>query len=133
MTGLEIALGVVGGLVFSWLSLLFVMWRLRPRQGVAAEALRAIPDVVRLIPRLARDSSLPRSLRLWLWALVAYLASPIDLVPDFIPIVGYADDAVIVGVALRAVVRRAGHDALARHWPGTDTGLSAVEHLAGLA
>jgi len=130
--GLEIALGVVAGLVFSWLVLLFVIWRLRPQHGVAAEALRAIPDVVRLIPRLARDASLPRSLRLWLWALVAYLASPIDLVPDFIPVVGYADDAVIVGVALRAVVRRAGHDALARHWPGTDTGLRAVERLAGV-
>lgn len=58
---------------------------------------------------------------------------PIDLVPDFVPVLGYADDAVIVAVVLRSVTRRAGSDALERHWPGTPAGLAAVRRLAGLA
>lgn len=69
---------------------------------------------------------------MWLVFLLIYLASPIDLVPDFVPVLGYADDAVIVALVLRSVTRRAGPDALARHWPGTTDGLRLIEQLAGL-
>jgi uncharacterized membrane protein YkvA (DUF1232 family) len=65
-------------------------------------------------------------------ALIGYLLLPIDLVPDFVPVLGYADDAVIVALALRWVVRRAGGELLTRHWPGTPEGLAAVQRLAGL-
>jgi uncharacterized membrane protein YkvA (DUF1232 family) len=58
--------------------------------------------------------------------LLAYLAIPIDLVPDFVPVLGYADDAIIVSLMLRSVVRRAGAPVLRRHWPGTDDGLAHV-------
>lgn len=129
---LGVVLGVLAGLVVAWLALVVGLWRLRPRGGVAAEALRAIPDVIRLVSRLARDRSLPTTLRVWLWMLVGYLAFPIDLVPDFLPVIGYADDAIVVAVALRAVVRRAGREAVAEHWPGTPDGLRAVERLAGI-
>ena len=64
--------------------------------------------------------------------LLAYLASPVDLIPDFSPVLGYADDAVIVALALRAVVRAAGPDALTRHWPGSSDGLALVNRLAGI-
>jgi uncharacterized membrane protein YkvA (DUF1232 family) len=64
--------------------------------------------------------------------LLAYLASPIDLIPDFVPILGYADDAIIVTAVLRSVVRRAGLDAVRAHWPGTDDGFAAVARLTGL-
>lgn len=67
-----------------------------------------------------------------LWLLLGYLVSPLDLIPDFIPVVGYADDAVIVAITLRSVVRRAGPEPLERHWPGTPSGLSVVQRLAGL-
>ena len=67
-----------------------------------------------------------------LWLLLAYLALPIDLVPDFIPMLGYADDAIVVAIVLRSVVRRAGADALTRHWPGTRDGLTALRRLARL-
>jgi uncharacterized membrane protein YkvA (DUF1232 family) len=67
-----------------------------------------------------------------LWLLLGYLALPIDLVPDFIPVIGYADDAVIVVLALRSVTRRAGPEALERHWPGTPEGLAAIRRLARL-
>jgi uncharacterized membrane protein YkvA (DUF1232 family) len=129
---LQIVAPLVVGLVLCWVGVLVVLWRRRPREGVAIEALRAVPDVVRLTHRLARDPTLPRSLRVRLWLLLAYLASPIDLVPDFIPVIGYADDVVIVAVVLRSVVRRAGRDAVTRHWTGTPDGLAAAERLAGL-
>ena len=64
--------------------------------------------------------------------LLAYLASPIDLVPDFVPVLGYADDAVVVAVVLRGVVRRAGVEAVRSHWPGTDDGFAALSRLTGL-
>ncbi|WP_248582747.1 DUF1232 domain-containing protein [Nocardioides sp. InS609-2] len=96
------------------------------------DLLRLVPDVIRLFRRLAADPTLPRGLRIKLALLVGYLISPIDLVPDFIPIVGYADDAIIVALALRSVARSAGADALDRHWPGTPEGLRALKRLSGV-
>ena len=69
---------------------------------------------------------------LLLWLLLGYLALPFDLVPDLVPVIGYADDAVLVVWTLRSVVRSAGADAIGRHWPGTPDGLVAVQRLAGL-
>ena len=65
-------------------------------------------------------------------AVAAYALSPIDLIPDFIPILGYADDAIIVTAVLRSVVRRAGLDAVRAHWPGTDDGFTALTRLTGI-
>ena len=70
-------------------------------------------------------------MRVRLWLLLAYLLSPVDLVPDVVPVLGYADDVVVVALALRSVVRRAGAEALARHWPGDAAGLAVVSRLAG--
>jgi uncharacterized membrane protein YkvA (DUF1232 family) len=67
-----------------------------------------------------------------LLALLVYLVLPIDLVPDLLPVVGYADDVVVVLWALRSVVRRAGPEVLDRHWPGTPEGLGTLKRLAGL-
>jgi uncharacterized membrane protein YkvA (DUF1232 family) len=89
-------------------------------------------DLVRLVRRLAADRTLPRGVRVRLWLLAVYLASPIDLIPDFLPVIGYADDALIAAAVLRSVVRRAGPDALQRHWPGTPEGLEKVRRLTGL-
>jgi uncharacterized membrane protein YkvA (DUF1232 family) len=84
------------------------------------------------VRRLAADRSLPRGVRVRLWLLLAYLLSPVDLVPDVVPVLGYADDVVVVALALRSVVRRAGGDALAAAWPGGPAGLAVVQRLAGL-
>ena len=94
--------------------------------------MRLLPDVLRLLPRLAADRTLPRGVRVRLALLLAYLASPIDLVPDFIPVVGYADDAIVVVAVLRSVARRAGVQAVERHWPGTRDGFAALCRLTGL-
>jgi uncharacterized membrane protein YkvA (DUF1232 family) len=81
---------------------------------------------------LALDPALPRGVRVRLWLLFVYLAFPFDLIPDFIPVLGYADDAIIVAAVLRSVVRRAGADAVRRQWPGTPDGLAALWRVAGL-
>lgn len=96
------------------------------------DALRLGPDVVRLTRRLASDPSVPRGVRIWLVVLLVYLLLPVDLVPDFIPVIGYADDAIIVALVLRFATRRAGSTALDRHWPGTPQGLQALRSLTGL-
>ncbi|MFF4981356.1 YkvA family protein [Streptomyces sp. NPDC001046] len=127
------ALAVVGGLLLLWLLALAALAVVRPRGNLLTEAIRLLPDLLRLVHRLARDQTLPCGVRLRLWLLLGYLAMPIDLVPDFIPVLGYADDAIMVAAVLRSVVRHAGPEALARHWPGTDDGLTAVRRIAGLA
>lgn len=135
MTGtwwIDLLLGIAAALLLTWLALLAVLAIVRPRGGLLREAIRLLPDVLRLVRRLAADRQLPRGLRIRLALLLAYLAIPIDLVPDFVPVLGYADDAVIVVAVLRSVVRRAGIDAVRRHWPGTDDGYAALCRLAGL-
>ena len=122
---------VLGGLLLLWLVLLVVLWKAAPEQTRLRDALRLLPDVIRLVKRLAGDRSLSRGVRVRLLLLLAYLAFPLDLVPDFIPVLGYADDAIVVVLVLRSVARSAGPQALERHWPGTPDGLAAVRQLVG--
>ena len=128
----QVLLSVIGGLLLLWLVMLTLLWRVRPDGMTTSAALRLLPDLVRLVRRLAADRELPRGVRVRLWLLLGYLLMPIDLVPDFVPVLGYADDAVVVALALRSVVRSAGADALARHWPGDQAGLDVVGRLAGV-
>jgi uncharacterized membrane protein YkvA (DUF1232 family) len=128
----DLLIGIAAALLLTWLALVIALVVARPRGGLLREALRVLPDVLRLVRRLAADRSLPRGVRVRLWLLLLYLAMPIDLVPDFIPVLGYADDAIIVTAVLRGVVRRAGLDAVRAHWPGTENGFAVVVKLAGL-
>lgn len=128
---MDLLLSVAAALAVGWLVLLLVLWRARPGPGALREGARLLPDVLRLLGRLARDRSLDRGVRLRLWLLLAYLASPVDLVPDVVPVLGQADDVVVAVLALRSVVRRAGEPALRRHWPGSDDGLAALLRVVG--
>jgi uncharacterized membrane protein YkvA (DUF1232 family) len=127
-----IVIGAGLALLLSWAVLVGFLLRARPRGSLLQEALRLLPDTLRLLRRLASDATLPRGVRIRLWLLVAYLAMPIDLIPDFVPIIGYADDAIIAAAVLRSVVRRAGPESIGRHWPGTADGLGALWRAAGL-
>jgi uncharacterized membrane protein YkvA (DUF1232 family) len=89
-----------------------------------------IPDCVALLRRLLADPRVPRRRRFVLLALVAYLASPIDLVPDFVPVLGHLDDAIVAALALRYVLRAGGPELLAEHWPGPRASLELVLRLA---
>jgi uncharacterized membrane protein YkvA (DUF1232 family) len=126
----SVALPVLLGVALTWLLLVGALWVGRPDDVSLREALRLLPDLVRLLRGLATDDSLPRGVRVRLWLLLGYLALPVDLVPDVVPVIGYADDAVVVALVLRSVSRRAGPEALERHWPGSPQGLDAVRRLA---
>jgi uncharacterized membrane protein YkvA (DUF1232 family) len=131
-TALRIGLGVVGGVLLLWLGLVAALVAVRPRGGTLREAVRLLPDLLRLVGRLTADRSLPVGVRIKLGLLAGYLAMPIDLVPDFLPVLGYADDAIAVAWTLRSVTRQVGLPALRRHWPGTDDGFSALTRLCRL-
>jgi uncharacterized membrane protein YkvA (DUF1232 family) len=125
----------VGGLLLLWLVLIVALaWvsREQSEKVKLIDALRLGPDVMRLTRRLAADPTVPRAVRIWLVVLCVYLLMPIDLVPDFIPVIGYADDAIIVAIVLRFATRHAGAAALDRHWPGTPQGLQALRSIVGL-
>lgn len=133
--GWETLAGVIGGLLVVYAVLLALLWayaRRHPDTVTMKDALRLLPDLLRLIRRLLADSTVAVGVRVLLGLLLVYLASPIDLVPDFIPVIGYADDVVIVALVLRSVVASAGADAVRRHWPGTPEGLAVMLKLAGL-
>jgi len=125
-------ISVAAALLIVWIALLVALLIAKPEPGRLREAMRLLPDLLRLLHRLARDPELPRGVRLRLGLLLLYLAIPIDLIPDFIPVLGYADDAIIVTAVLRSVVRKAGLAAVRRHWPGTDDGFAALSRLTGL-
>ncbi|MEV6902271.1 YkvA family protein [Amycolatopsis sp. NPDC051372] len=128
----DLLLGIAAGVLVLWLALVAVLVVARPRGDLLREALRLLPDVLRLIRRLAADRDLPRGVRVRLGLLLLYLALPIDLIPDFIPVLGYADDAIVVTLVLRSVVRHAGIDAVRAHWPGTEDGFAGLTRLTGL-
>ena len=107
-TWLEILLGVVGGLVLLWGALviaLVIQYRRAGRRLDWREIARLVPDVVRLVKRLATDQGVPRATRWWLSGLLVYLIIPIDLVPDFIPVLGYLDDLILVPMGIALALR----------------------------
>lgn len=128
----DLLIGLGVALLASWLALVVGLLLARPKGPLLAEAVRLLPDLLRLLRRLAADRTLPRGVRVRLALLMVYLALPFDLIPDFLPVIGYADDAIIVALVLRSTVRRAGLDAVRRHWPGTEDGFAALARLAGL-
>ena len=127
-----VAISVVGGVVLIWAALVTALWFVKPDELGVHDAMRLLPDLLRLLNRLVSDPSMPRGVRVRVALLIGYLALPFDLIPDFVPVLGYADDAIVVALVLRSVTRRAGPEALARHWPGTPDGLAAVLRLCRL-
>jgi uncharacterized membrane protein YkvA (DUF1232 family) len=110
----------------------FVCWLIVAGRREDARAMATfIPDCAVLVTRLAREERVPRRRKLLLVALVVYLALPLDLVPDFIPVAGQLDDALVVGLVLRHLVR-AGDEPLIRElWPGPERSLAVILGLAG--
>jgi hypothetical protein len=89
---LEVLIGIAAALVGTWLLLIIMLLRLKPKGAMLSQAARLLPDLLRLLRRLASDPAVPFPVRVRVWLLVAYLALPIDLVPDVVPGLGYADD-----------------------------------------
>ena len=130
----EALIAVIGGIALIYAALLVLLAlyaRRHPETVGMKDALRLLPDLVTLLRRLVADRTLHRGIRVRLVLLLGYLLMPIDLVPDFLPVIGYADDVIIVALVLRSVIRRAGNEPLVRHWPGSPSGLALVQRLAG--
>jgi uncharacterized membrane protein YkvA (DUF1232 family) len=101
------------------------------RREAARAVARFVPDCIVLFRRLLADPRVPGRKKLILAALIPYLALPFDLVPDFIPIAGYLDDAIIVAFVLRHVLRGSEPGLIREHWPGPPESLRLILRLAG--
>ena len=119
------------GLLALWALLLGLFWLLRPRGVPVRELVRVIPDLVRLLRALVTDPASPADVRLVLVGLLAWILSPIDLIPEFLPLIGPLDDVLVAVVALRYVRRRLGVDELRRRWPGTPDGFGLLLRVIG--
>ena len=126
-TWLLISLGGILTIYTSFLAWLVIRGRHEDARALAT----FIPDCIVLVTRLARDPRVPRRRKLLLIALVAYLSLPFDLVPDFIPVAGQLDDAIIVALVLRHFVRAGGEPMIRELWLGPERSLALILRLAG--
>ena len=124
-------IGVIGGLLVVWAALLVLLWLLRPRDASLGELLRVVPDVLRLVRGLLADRTTPLGVRAALVGLLVWIVSPIDLIPEFIPVLGPLDDAVVAVLVLRYVSRRLGREELRRRWPGSPEGFVLLSRVLG--
>ena len=114
-----------------WALFLGVLWLVRPRDVGLRDLVAVVPDVLRLVRDLLADGSATLGVRLALGGLLVWLVSPIDLIPEFIPVLGPLDDVVVAVLVLRYVRRRLGADELRRRWPGSEPGLALLLRLIG--
>lgn len=131
MEVLPTILAVILVVLAVWAIVIIAVWRSAPSKASAMDVVRLLPDVLRMAARLARDPVTPRSSRIALAGLAVWIASPIDLIPEFLPVIGPLDDIVVAAIVLRWVGRRIGVGALRAHWPGTPEGFALVLRLLG--
>lgn len=121
-----IAAAIVVAVYLAFVAALFLVGRRTEARALGG----FIPDCLVLLKGLLRDGRVPRRRKAVLIALVGYLSTPIDLVPDFIPVAGQLDDVLVAAVALRYALRAGGPELLREHWRGPDQSLEAVMRLA---
>ena len=122
---------ILVALVLLWAVLLVMFWALRPKGVTVRELVSLIPDILRLLRSLIGDRTAPADVRVVLIGLVAWILSPIDLIPEFIPVLGPMDDVVVAIVAMRYVRRRVGTADLRRRWTGSDAGFAMLLTVIG--
>lgn len=100
---------------------------------LVADAVFMMPNIVKLVGRLLRDPRVPRRAKITLGLAAAYVASPIDLIPEVIPVIGWADDVLILMFAIDSLIDRAGEEIVTEHWDGPGDLLSLVRDVVGLS
>jgi len=123
-----VVLGVLGSLLAVWVLFIGILWLFRPRDVRVGQLVRIVPDILRLVRQLLGDRSVPLGARL---GLLGWLLNPIDLIPEFIPVLGPIDDVVIAVLVLRYIRRRVGLEELRRRWPGTPRGFVLLSGILG--
>jgi uncharacterized membrane protein YkvA (DUF1232 family) len=119
---LLLTLGVAASV---WLVVILALMVLG-RRSQARELVALVPNLVVLFRGLIRDPRVPRSSKLWLWFAIAWVISPIDLIPEFVPVAGPLDDAIVASLVLRHVLRRTDRNVLSEHWRGDPATLDAI-------
>lgn len=128
---LSLILGIVVGIVLLWALILVLLLLFRPEGVPLRELIRVVPDVMRLLGSIIGDRSTPLDVRAVLVLLLVWIISPIDLIPEFIPVLGPLDDVVVAAVALRYARRRLGIGGLRRRWAGSDEGFALLVRMVG--
>lgn len=123
--------GVLIGVAALWAALLVIFWVFRPKDVSVRELIRLIPDLVRMLRAIVADRSAPLDVRAVLAGLMVWIISPIDLIPEFIPVLGPLDDVVVAIVALRYIRRRLGVADLRLRWRGSDDGFALLIRVIG--
>lgn len=130
---MQILVGLGLALVISWVSLAVFVGALRSPGESVGDIVRVFPDALRLAANLYRDPTMPRSVRWRLRIALLYNIQPINLIPDFIPVIGFADNVVVLAWALRSTVRVAGPDAVGLHWTGSPASLATLYRVLRLS
>ena len=121
----------VAGILVLWAVLIAALWLIRPRDVGLRDLVSVVPDVLRLIRALVADRTTPLGVRLALVVLLLWILSPIDLIPEFVPVLGPLDDVVVTVLVLRYVARRVGLRELRRRWLGSDAGFDLLARVLG--
>ena len=114
--------GILVGLLIVWAAFVALLWIVKPKDARLGDLVRVVPDVLRMVRDLIRDRSAPIGPRLAVVGLLVWLLNPIDLIPEFIPVLGPLDDVVVAVLVLRYVRRKLGEEEFHRRWPGSDEG-----------
>ena len=122
---------IAGGIVVGVWVVAVIALLVFGRKAIARELVTLVPNLIRLFRGLIRDDRVPRSSKALLVLAALWLASPIDLLPEFLPGIGALDDAVIAGLVLRHLVKRAGPEVVRSHWQGDARSLGLLLRLAG--
>jgi uncharacterized membrane protein YkvA (DUF1232 family) len=129
MRTLLLALGIAAA---AWLATVLLLF-LAGKRSAARELAGLLPNLVALFRGLLRDPRVPRGTKLWIGFAVAWLISPIDLIPEFVPIAGPLDDAIVAALVLRHVLKRAGREVVEGHWRGDPATLRLILRAGGIS
>ena len=127
-----LAVGLAMSLAAAAAALLVVAVVAQPRGIPAAELLRLCPDIVRLLASLSRDRRVGWAIRWRLLVALAYNAQPVNLIPDFVPVIGLADNVVVTAWAVRSAIRKSGQAMVLCHWSGSQAGFALLCRLCRL-
>ncbi len=127
-----VLIGLAVALVAAWLAFAVLILVARPKGTPLRVMVGLVPDTLRLVRRLAADPSVPRGVRLRLGIALAYNLQPFNLIPDFVPVIGFADNVVVIMWALRSAIRAAGTECVLEHWPGSVDELELLFRVARL-
>jgi uncharacterized membrane protein YkvA (DUF1232 family) len=123
--------GVLLGLAAAWVLFVVLLWLLRPRDARLRDVARVVPDIARLCRDVLADRGAPAGARIAIAGLLVWLVNPIDLIPEFIPVLGPLDDVIVAVLVLRYVRRRLGIEELRARWRGTPEGFGLLQAVMG--